>query len=697
MAGSWKEARGGLAKYGLGAFQWLEKFRFKVNVVAPLIHLARLDDGTAGSQRLRTVYSPVASQAPRVSILIVTLLRDPTMLGRCLTALRRHLPQNPSSEVTVLVQGGSDLATLENAGAHANVLFLRSRVNLGFGAGCNRIAREARGEFLVFLNDDAEVQPGWLEALVETADRHPEAAAVGSRILFPDGTIQEEGAILWSDGSTLGVGRGEPADSLHHQFLRRVDYCSACSLLVRRDVFDAIGGFDEGYFPAYYEDVDLCLAIQRFGKCVVFQPRSTIVHHESQSTTVDFRDFLVLRNRRRLVEKWSAELEKRSRPFPPSPIAVERAVWRARRFTRRVLLIDDRPPQREAGSGFGVLLDAIERLVPLGFAFSVLATDVVDGNLVRLMDLGVEVLRDPVLEVLRKPEALFDIVVVSRPNNLERHAADIRKYQPHAKLVYFAEALYSRRMDRQANLTESLDERRRLAAEADRMRAFESTIRSQVDRIVAISLTESEFLHRSRGECTVHTISPLAGPVLFTEKGFAERSGVIFVPGWLGGEASPNTDAFHWFADRVLPLVQDRIPDVGLRVTGTNPPLSVRRRNGGAIALLGHVPDLGKVYESARIAVVPARYGSGVKIKCAEALRYGVPVVATSVGAEGMGLEESGAVDVAGDPEEFAKKVVELYTGRERWERQRETILRVVAKMAGEASDSWLQIFDLAE
>src|SRR5262249_40362411 len=150
--------------------------------------------------------------------------------------------------------------------------------------------------------------PGWLEALVETADRHPDAGAVGSLILFPDGAIQEAGCVVWRDGSTVGVSRGASVDANPYDFLRPVDYCSACSLLVRRQLWDALGGFDASYFPAYYEDVDFCFALARAGYRTLFQPRSRVVHRESSNSSAPRKTFLSLRNRETFVRKWPREV-----------------------------------------------------------------------------------------------------------------------------------------------------------------------------------------------------------------------------------------------------------------------------------------------------------------------------------------------------------------------------------------------------
>src|SRR5664279_3454972 len=141
------------------------------------------------------------STEPRVSIIVLTR-RDASMLAACLRSVATAAPGSPTSYEVLLVLNGADTDVVEYATRQLDgVRILRSEVNLGFGGGVNRAARHARGELLLLLNDDVEVEAGWLEPLIETMDSHPDAAAVGSRILFTDGRVQEAGSVLFDDGS----------------------------------------------------------------------------------------------------------------------------------------------------------------------------------------------------------------------------------------------------------------------------------------------------------------------------------------------------------------------------------------------------------------------------------------------------------------------------------------------------------------
>ena len=203
------------------------------------------------------------------------------------------------------------LAALED---REDLVLLRSPVNHGFSGGCNLAVRCARGERLVFINDDVTVSPGWLEALHSALDRDPDVAVAGGRVLLTGDGLQEAGGVLWRDGSTSGVGRGAAPSSPTHAIPRTVDYVSFCCAMVRRAAWHEAGGFDERYFPAYYEDLDLCLTLTGLGWKVVYEPTAVVQHTEGGSASRDFRDFLSRRNQAKFVAKWAAVLSGYEQP-----------------------------------------------------------------------------------------------------------------------------------------------------------------------------------------------------------------------------------------------------------------------------------------------------------------------------------------------------------------------------------------------
>jgi O-antigen biosynthesis protein len=223
----------------------------------------------------------------------------------------------PSYEV-VIVDNASTDGTLDELGRVRGAKILRNPRNLGFGPANNQGAAMARGRYLLLLNSDAWVRPGWLAPLVDTADADPSVAAVAPKLLYPDGRLQEAGSILWRDARVRNYGDGDQASRPEYLFRRDVDYASAACLLVRRSAFIAVGGFDPRFAPVYYEDVDLCLALGAAGGRVVYQPRSVVEHVRGASSGA-LKAGQVERNRRLLRARWRRVLDRR----PPESWRVE--------------------------------------------------------------------------------------------------------------------------------------------------------------------------------------------------------------------------------------------------------------------------------------------------------------------------------------------------------------------------------------
>jgi GT2 family glycosyltransferase len=219
----------------------------------------------------------------------------------------------------VIVDNASTDGTLDQLSQVSGARTLRNPRNLGFGPATNQGAAMARGRYLLLLNSDAWVRPGWLEPLVYVADSDPGVAAVASKLLYPDGRLQEAGSIVWRDARVRQYGDGDLPNRPEYNFRRTVDYASAACLLVRRSAFIAVGGFDPRFAPVYFEDVDLCLALAAGPGRVVYQPRSVVEHVRGASSNGGVQGTRIERNRRRLRARWRAVLDRR----PPESWRVE--------------------------------------------------------------------------------------------------------------------------------------------------------------------------------------------------------------------------------------------------------------------------------------------------------------------------------------------------------------------------------------
>jgi len=617
------------------------------------------------------------------------------MLRRCLASLRRDRDPDIAVEIIVLLNGTHPTQQgVLSAEDVRDVVILRCDTNIGFAAGCNLAAQEARGSALILLNDDVEVEAGWLRALVTTLVEEPEAGAVGSRIVLPSGLLQEAGSVIWSDGSTFGVGRGLPASGNAYRYRRIVDYCSACALLVQRDVWDALGGFDENYVLAYYEDADLCLRIkEELGRTVIYEPSAVVIHHEHASSSPETLAFLFKENRERFCEKWVDQLRERELPGPFQPARVQQAVMRARGLPARVLVVDDRVPDMRIGGGGGRMFLAIRELAASGYAVTVAPFDTHTGDPLPLGRLGIEVTHENLECHLSRPEIVYEAVIISRPNNYQNAIGSVRMHQPHAAVVYDAEALYHRRLERQAELTTEFGRATIVQNEAALARELESDIGRAVDAVVCISEEEAQWVRSNGATCRVEVVPPLDPQIDFGQRSFGEREGLLFVAGWLSGADSPNGDGLTWFAQEVLPLIEARIPWVRLRVTGVSPPESLLWLERPTLTFTRSARDLDAMHDAARVVVAPLRYGAGVKLKAVDAIARGVPVVGTSVGLEGIPYLDQETADVTDDPAEFARATIALLENRHLWERRRAALERLNLRWHG-ARKHWPEILD---
>jgi len=630
--------------------------------------------------------------APRVSI-IIAVSRGGECLAACLQSLHEHLPSRPSSEIVLVVNGTSGQLGDSTPRWCDRVTVLQTETRLSVASACNLASTRSVGEFLILLDECAIIEPGWLEWLIHTVEANPDAGAAASAILFPDGRLQEAGTIVWWDGSTTGVGRGTQGDALTWRFVRPVDSASGRALLVRRAIWDRVGGFDDAFSAGFSHDVDLCLRIRRLGKHVLLEPRSR-VRVEAPATSTDFDAFIHRRCRLELLRRWQRELLTHE---PASSGAVGRAIHRARGCPRRLLVVDDFVPDPAAGAGFGRMFDAIIELTQSGWAVSHFPTRGASAPDDTLIDCGLSIVQGDVLAHLQHPDTWYEAVLVSRPHNFEFVWPALRTHQPWARLVYDAEALWWRRIARQAELSVEPDIAARLRAEAAGMQEIEIRNVRASDFTVTVSDEERAILlNEGLSASCVRTLPPFGLGVRITERPFMERGAVGFVAGWMAGAASPNGDGLLWFIREVLPLIRRTIPGVRIRVTGKNPPSELLALADPNVCFEGHVADLGAFYDQIRVAIVPNRFGSGVKLKTVQAMQYGVPTVSTSIGAEGLVLTSSKGLRISDDRVAFATDVVQLLTDEREWLQSRAVLIAQVSawKSARAAGRTWPELLD---
>jgi O-antigen biosynthesis protein len=357
---------------------------------------------------------PPDSGTPELSVVMV--VKDAWALTECALAALVAYTDRPFE--VIIVDNRSWDETRARLSELDNARVVLNDQNRGFGPATNQGAEHARGEHLVLLNTDTFVRPGWLEPLIETLD-HGDIGAVVPRFLHPDGSRQEAGVLLARDGTVLFYGDHDDPDRLCYRFRRSVDFGSAACMLVRRATFDALGGFDERYAPAYYEDADFCLRLAQAGLAVVYEPRSTVMHVRRGSSGVDTAVELSERNRGLFVERWGAQLAGRPLTFRG---ASEQAVITARdALADPRVLICSRPDQSAGAEQLARTLLGGWPGARVTWATDTPAVDCVDpGPLLRI---GVEVVDQGDPAWLGERLFLYDIVLLGGESDLRLSAA----------------------------------------------------------------------------------------------------------------------------------------------------------------------------------------------------------------------------------------------------------------------------------
>jgi len=579
----------------------------------------------------------------------------------------------------ILVDDASADETGEAAPAIEGLRYIRNAQNLGFIGTCNRGASEAASKYLVLLNNDTQVTDGWLDRLVEVFGRFPDAGLVGSRLVYPDGRLQECGGIVFEDGSAWNYGRNDNPSRPEYLCVREADYCSGAAIMLETALFRKLGGFDERYRPAYYEDTDLAMRVRAAGRKVYVQPASTVIHHEGVTSGTDTGSGIKrhqVDNREKFLQRWREEL----RAFPPriedatNPAAVRAA--RDHRVRGRVLVIDATTPEPDQDSGSLRLSHLMRCLRTLGYGVTFFADNHGHhGGYTRdLQQWGIEVLYEPWLEsnhaFFRQRGAEFDYVLVSRHYVAANYVALVRKHCPNARFIFDTVDLHYLREQRLADLEDSLA-LRRVAAQT---RRNELAVIAQADAVLVVSETEVGVLAEDAPGALVHVLSNIH-EVPGRRVGYSGRKDLFFVGGY---QHPPNVDAAKWFVTRIWPLIHAELPEAKFHLVGSKAPDSVRSLKGEGVAFQGFVEDLGPYLDRCRLAVAPLRYGAGVKGKVNMSMAHGQPVVATPMAIEGLHAEHGRDVLVAEEEQAFADEVVRLYRDEELWNRISEGAVRNV-------------------
>jgi GT2 family glycosyltransferase/glycosyltransferase involved in cell wall biosynthesis len=606
-------------------------------------------------------------QEPRVSI-IIPVYNHADATVKCLESLAK-LKDKTRFEIIIIDDGSQD-ATQSMMTECSELRYFRNEQNMGFLRSCNRAATYTAGEYLVLLNNDTIVQQGWLDNLIFTFEDYPDTGMVGSKIILPNGRLQEAGGVIWADGRAMNYGRGDIPNKPQYSYMREVDYCSGASIMIPRKLWNKLGGFDENYIPAYYEDDDLAFRVREAGYKVRYQPFSQIIHNEGTTSGTDLNLGIKnnqLINQPKFFIRWKNILQNHDLPGQN-----EDYCFRQRYAKSHILYIDDYTPEPDKNSGSLHTYLYLKILRRQGYAVTFIPAFGLDraqtdrfrkytGDLQRL---GMECLYPPYINSVRdhleREGKRYDYVLLCREPVASELIDDVRRFAPQAKIIFYTMDLHFLRLERAAQLSG-------LKADfesAQRIRERELATMSKVDLTLVCSEVEFEIIKNLH---TRSKIGILTVPIEVQGRAatsFQKRKDIVFIGGF--GHL-PNQDAVLYYIKEIWPLISIQLPGVKCKIVGSEMPKEFSTLASDTVILRGYVENLHDILDDCRLSVAPLRYGAGIKGKIVSSLSFGVPCVATSIAAEGMGLEDGKNILVADTAEQFAELVVRAYTDKKLW------------------------------
>jgi GT2 family glycosyltransferase/SAM-dependent methyltransferase len=599
---------------------------------------------------------------PKVSLLVAIHARA-DLTEACLRSILNHTI-GVSYEV-ILLDDAADAETKLLLGRVEGARKIVNETNIGFIQTVNRGAESARGAWLVVMNNDTEVTHRWLTAMLDCAESADDVGVVAPRYLYPDGRLQEAGALIWRDGSGVNVGRGEDPDACFFNYRRETDYGSGAALMVRTSLWRRVGGFDERFEPMYYEDADLCFQACELGLRVLYEPKAVVIHVEGATagTDADPREKRHQElNRPKFVSKWRHRLERDHLRADVTNVRLASDRHRG----PHVLVVDHRVLTWDRDAGSQRMLGIIKGFQSEGCHVTFLPNNLVATQpyTAELQRLGVAVLHGAI--DLRAELATIGprlrLVVLSRPHTASAWVDTFREVAPSARLVYDTVDLHWLREARRVGA--SLDASS-LPPKAFALRELELAMMRTTDETWVV--TEDEAAHVVADAPGTRTrIVPIAHDIEHHVPPADSRSGVVFVGGF---EHTPNIEAALRLVREVMPPVWAEVGDVRVSIIGPNPPAEVRLLASPQVDVTGWVDDLKPVLRLSRLLVAPLSYGAGLKGKVTQALAAGLPVVTTPIGVEGFELLGEEQILVGSSSAELARHVIRAYQDDDLWQR----------------------------
>lgn len=600
-------------------------------------------------------------EEPMVSI-IIPVYNQFEYTYNCLCSILNNTG-DVSYEIIVADDHSTDL-TIEMEKVIHGITVIHNAENLLFIRNCNNAARVSKGKYILFLNNDTQVQLNWLYPLVSLMEKNKDVGLVGSKLVFPNGKLQEAGGIIWNDASGWNYGREKNPAAPEYNYVRETDYISGASIMIDKELWLEIGGFDERFVPAYCEDSDLAFEVRKRGKKVLYQPESMVVHFEGVSNGKNIETGVKkyqVDNKEKFYNKWKNVLLQEHYPIGQNVLsACERKGKR-----KTVLIVSEGVPTYDKDAGSRTLDFYLKEFIDRGYIVKYIPDSFVaeEPYTQRLQQMGVEVFsgehyKKNIFLWIQTYASEIDFAFLNYPNASLKYI-DILK-DLNIPVRYYGMDLHYLRNKREyelfgdaykLKLSEEFYEKEKYLIQNSDVVYYPS--------MVEVDIVKREF-QRPDAKQLLSNIFDVQTIINNYEP--EKREGLMFIGGY---RHTPNVDAVLWFANHIFPRVNNQM-EITFYIAGADMPTEIKNIEIPRVVKLGVLTEqeLEDMYNKVKMIVVPLRYGAGIKGKVIEALYHGVPMITTSIGMEGI-PNESAAARVCDDENSFISAIEELYEDNE--------------------------------
>ena len=571
------------------------------------------------------------------------------------------LAHNTVSFEIVLVDDGSTDQTAEIEELVCGIRVIRNEQPLRFIKACNRGVREARGKFVVLLNNDTEVTVGWLDALVDAFHRFENVGAVGAKLLYPDGRLQDAGGIIWGSGNPWNYGNGMNPWDPRFCYARQVDYLSGAALMTTKAIWDEVGGLSQYLEPMYFEDTDFSFKVREAGYKTYFVPSSLVYHFEGTTSGTDtaagFKKYQEI-NRPKFKRCWAKAFARHGEEGVQPDLEKDRGI------TGRILFIDYTTPREDRDAGSYAAIREIELVQSLGYKVTFLPQNLAYfGEYTdELMRKGVEVITTPfylsLASFLVKHANEFDAAYITRYYVAEETVDLIREHSPKTRILLNNADLHFLRELR----TAMIDNDQARLENMRNIRQQELEMMRRVDLVLSYNEVEHAVItSHTDGQVKVMTC-PWVVELPTVVAPLSARKGLSFLGSF---NHPPNVEGIKWFCRDVMPLLEEQ--QLSLTIYGSGLKQDIKDLTNDWINPVGHIEDVAEAYQRHRVFVAPLLSGAGMKGKVVSALAYGIPTVLTPTAAEGIGLRHGYDCIIASRPEEWVSAITQLCNNDDLW------------------------------